>query len=194
MYRPSYRDESSFWEAIRNEKMAKKDYDFSGYIFPDFQFTSLNNLFWKFEREGERNNKAFPGNVSFCGAKFLGEAKFDLVSFSGKADFSEAIFSKEAHFRRATFSGQANFTNATFSGNANFGGVEFLEEVHFSRSIFSGWADFMGAAFTYADFGYVTFSGMTSFQGASCTAGAALIGARGNIEGLDNGRIMIRRK
>jgi uncharacterized protein YjbI with pentapeptide repeats len=188
---PSPQDESSFWKFIRDEKMAKGDFDFYRYTFPNFERTSLNNLFWNFSWQGESNDKTFLDSVSFCRATFLGNANFDRVVFLGAADFSEASFAQEVRFEQADFHRRADFRNVTFSGNSTFRSVKFHDDAHFSYATFMGWADFMATKFSWADFGFTNFHALVSFVGASCSVGSAFIGGTSTdpIKSLVNGCI-----
>jgi uncharacterized protein YjbI with pentapeptide repeats len=185
---PSPTNATAFWEYIRKEKMAKNDYDFYKYVFPDFLYT-VNEFFWTCTRSDESDFRLFPQDVSFAGATFLANAKFYFINFSGKTNFSGLKFNKDAHFRKTQFSGRADFSGASFVGNSNFSGADFREDAKFSYSGFSGWADFTRAKFVYAAFRYCAFSGLASFEHASCAKGSVFLGATGNMQGLVNGRI-----
>lgn len=137
-----------FWTRLRKEKMAKEDYNFRGFIFPEFG----EEHFWVKETK-----KVFTKDVIFREAIFSDKADFDSVAFSGEADF-----------RSAAFSSRADFWNGIFSGEAYFGEATFSDEAYFYRAIFGWWADFDSATFSgKAYFKSVIFSGKANFKSAT---------------------------
>jgi len=100
---PSPTNATAFWEYIQKEKMAKNDYDFSRYVFPDFLY-SKSKFFWICTRSDESDFRLFPQDVSFAGATFLADAKFDFLNFSGKTNFQAQNSIRMPIFERRGFS------------------------------------------------------------------------------------------
>ncbi|GLB53051.1 hypothetical protein NBRC110019_20910 [Neptunitalea chrysea] len=150
-----------FWETLRQEKMAKNDYDFSEFVFPEF--IHVKATFWLTTEKRE-----FPEAVNFRQASFSGEAYFSEASFSGKANFRYASFSGEAYFMNVYFSGEASFVSSSFSGEAYFSEASFSGEVDFRYASFSDKAGFVSSSFSgEVDFRYASFSGEAYFSEAS---------------------------
>jgi hypothetical protein len=106
---------------ILESKLAQKDYDFGGTIFPD----GTSNF-----EEAE-----FDANASFVGATFVGEATFREAQFSGVTKFREAQFSGVTDFRDAQFRGQRlTFQGTSFIKEASFARATFREKVAFGGS------------------------------------------------------------
>lgn len=151
-------EKSEDFRRVLESKLAQKDYDFGGTIFPD-------------------------GTSNFEGAEFDGSVQFTGAAFLGTASFLRAQFSGKTYFRRAWFGGESNFTYAQFSGSTDFGDAQFRHKMtSFNAAEFSGqWTDFSDTQFSgevtvfnrakfsgqETDFSEVEFSGeATSFQGA----------------------------
>jgi uncharacterized protein YjbI with pentapeptide repeats len=147
---------SEDFEKVRRSKLARKDYDFGGTVFP----------------EGTSNfeGTVFDANTNFAGAPFVREANFSGTQFSGeRTSFEGAHFSGEVRDFEDSGStlliGEANFSGAHFSG----------EEVNFQRAHFRGdWISFSGALFSAerTDFSGVQFIGDTSFERTNFFSGA----------------------
>jgi uncharacterized protein YjbI with pentapeptide repeats len=143
------------FEEILENKLADKDYDFSGTVFP----------------EGTANfdRVEFDANTSFVGAAFFGRVSFSDAEFNGE----------RTDFRGAQFSGEStDFSGAQFSGGwADFLGTQFSgESTDFSVAQFSGKAIwFSGAQFSgeSTDFSGARFSGESAdFRSAEFNSGA----------------------
>ncbi len=148
-----------FWTQAREAKMAKKDYDFREFVFPE----SVEQTFWK---EGEEH--IFSGAAVFDFAEFSGAANFRHTKFSGVASFYSIKFSGVANFRSTEFSGVGDFSRTEFSGIANFGSAKFSGVAGFSRAEFSGAANFHSAEFSgVTDFSRAEFSGAANFHYAN---------------------------
>jgi hypothetical protein len=95
---------------VKESKLARKDYDFGGAIFP----------------EGTSNFEGFEfdANVAFTGAAFSGTADFRGAQFSGERTyFSRAQFgSADTNFIETTFEKEVTFTEAIFRDNVAFWG------------------------------------------------------------------------
>ncbi len=103
------------------EKFQNKDYDFTGYYFP--QSTSFGGV--TFERDAYFGEATFEGNANFEGA-----------TLKGNAYFRRATFKRDAYFGEVTFKGNAYFGEATFKGNADFYSMECRREVDFEDAKF----------------------------------------------------------
>jgi uncharacterized protein YjbI with pentapeptide repeats len=120
---------SEDFEGVKKSKLAKKDYDFGGTVFP--------------EGTSDFEGHEFEGSTIFDGAAFLGGANFSRAQFSGKrTGFRAAKFSGEAaYFSDAKFSSEeTDFTDTKFSGEGtSFAGAQFSGEgTDFRATQFSG--------------------------------------------------------
>lgn len=146
-----------FWEKIRNEKMAQGDYDFSDFVFPEFERTipfyrnrvaivrdnrliayrkliySLDRDcdFWKVGQEIVFNNE-----VSFRQSIFKGIVNFEKVIFRDKVFFSGACFNNKADFYGTFFENQAFFYRTTFESDTVFDGTVFENDAVFDGTTF----------------------------------------------------------
>ena len=95
------------FEQVKKSKLAQKDYNFCGAIFPE----GTSDFFSWYE---------FDADVDFTGAVFVGSANFSFAQFSGK----------ETHFEGAQFSGKrTDFLAAQFSGaGTDFSAAQFSSE------------------------------------------------------------------
>ena len=73
---------ADFWEAIREEKMAKGDYNFSKFVFPEFE---EDDEFYETSTEYSMKDTNF----------WYKDTKLEFVE---EVDFSGAIFTKEVYF------------------------------------------------------------------------------------------------
>ncbi len=127
-----------FWKLVRKEKMARKDYVFSRFVFPEF----LEESFWKDEKAREFKEKAdftythFLGYTDFTNTVFLSDASFSKVKFYDYADFSRSIFSKNVYFSETEFSKIAFFIGVNFLDYCQFRASVFQEKANFSDSSF----------------------------------------------------------
>ncbi|MEM8999106.1 MAG: pentapeptide repeat-containing protein [Bacteroidota bacterium] len=172
-----------FWEMLRQEKMTKKDYNFSMFIFPEFS----KDHFWL-----ENKSSVFEGKVDFSETQFMSEAiffevrfdeevNFNRARFKGKADFLWASFNEMAYFRSvnfdsiadfhmANFFGKVDFESTCFAGEAYFNAASFENGVHFNRTSFSGIADFSSIDFDEkVSFLSANFEGNAYFLSTSFT-------------------------
>jgi hypothetical protein len=136
LHEPDEEKKEAF-EEVKKSKLAGKDYDFGGTVFPDG-----TSDFKEFE---------FDANVSFEGATFIGAASFREAQFSGKAtEFWEAQFSgKATTFAEAQFSSEVTtFAEAQFSGaQTYFSRASFAHVTYFSRASFAQLTTFLIASF-----------------------------------------------
>jgi hypothetical protein len=148
LHEPDEEKKEAF-EEVKKSKLAGKDYDFGGTVFPDG-----TSDFKEFE---------FDANVSFEGATFIGAASFREAQFSGKATefweaqfsgkattFAEAQFSSEVTtFAEAQFSSEVTtFAEAQFSGaQTYFSRASFAHVTYFSRASFAQLTTFLIASF-----------------------------------------------
>lgn len=153
-----------FWRKVREEKMAKQDFDFSHFIFPEF----LDSDFFQV------GIRVFSGVTDFSGAQFLGDAQFFRIQFSQKAIFDSAKFSKkanflavkflkEAHFRKSQFYDTTYFQWAHFSEYVDFEEVEFSRPTKFDHAQFFKNVGFFLSRFSRVSFYNTKFSGKTNF-------------------------------
>jgi uncharacterized protein YjbI with pentapeptide repeats len=139
---------------VKKSKLDRKDYDFSGTVFP--------------EGTSDFEGREFDADASFRGATFVGSAIFYRAQFSGeRTDFSRAQFSGEiAIFIAAQFSSaQTYFSEANFSAKrTEFGAAQFSGALtYLSEAQFSG----EETDFTIAKFS----SGRTKFRRAEFSSG-----------------------
>jgi uncharacterized protein YjbI with pentapeptide repeats len=126
------------------------DYDFKGYIFPDFISFA---------------NQKFKGNAEFTGAEFSEGVTFAWAEFQGITDFGEVKFTKLADFLGTQFESGVNFSGALFSDFAHFSEVNLLESGDFSRSKFLKDVEFSKAVFADgAEFKLTTFEQNAKFE------------------------------
>ncbi len=192
MHAPT-KDKADKFEKAFQDKLAAKDYNFSGVWFPD----NVNFLKYDFTNEVYFILAVFSGAANFYAAQFNGgRALFGKAHFSGEtASFHSAQFSGgEANFYQAQFSGEStSFTEAQFSGgHANFSearfdrGAAWFNDVQFSggnayfgEAQFGGYANFNGAQFSGdADFRQTKFSGWSAdFRNTRFNGGADFVAA-----------------
>src|SRR5215211_2017968 len=146
LHEPDEAKNKEEFEEVKKSKLARKDYDFGGAVFP--------------EGTSDFEGREFDADTNFDGATFIGEANFKGAQFSGeRTNFPYAQFSGEAtDFSYAQFSGEAtDFSYAQFSG----------ERTEFLRAKFNaGWTSFTEAQFSggWTLFSWAQFSGgQTSF-------------------------------
>jgi hypothetical protein len=63
-------EKKEYFEQVKQSKLEREDYDFSGTVFP--------------EGSSDFSEFVFDGNADFTGATFVGEANFAGAQFSGK--------------------------------------------------------------------------------------------------------------
>ena len=107
----------------------------------------------------------FSRGVTFNGAKFFGESKFDNSIINVYADFGEARFKNAVHFNGTIFLNEASFDKAKFYKYTPFLGAKFYKAANFVGSIFVYNVTFMDALFERkVDFSNATFQGIVSFM------------------------------
>jgi len=149
LHEPDEAKNKEAFEEAKKSKLDRKDYDFSGTVFP--------------EGTADFEGFEFDADANFAGATFSGvNTRFNGAAFIGEADFTEATFSAVLTYFNATFSGvNTRFNGATFSG----------ERTDFERATFSGeLTDFSGATFSALNtrFDFTQFgSAETEFQEAT---------------------------
>ncbi len=131
-----------FWECVRECRetdILKKGelYDFSGFVFPQFE---------KIQKD-EHDEKILRSDRNFWkqGEKvsFLKSVKFENCKFLGKTSFSFCHFKKIVDFSSSEFLGNTSFSEALFSQKTIFGAgnnkktpVIFYKKITFIRSRF----------------------------------------------------------
>jgi uncharacterized protein YjbI with pentapeptide repeats len=108
---------------VKKSKLARKDYDFSGTVFPEGT-SDFGGV--EFHTDTDFTHATFIGEAGFSDATFSGEStSFDGAHFRGDwTSFKGTQFSSgETLFQEATFMGRANFTRATFREKVAFFGT-----------------------------------------------------------------------
>jgi hypothetical protein len=165
---------------VKKSKLAQKDYDFGGTVFPK---GTVDFDGFEFDANANFTGAIFSDNVSFRGAQFSGEeTDFSLAKFgSTQTDFSYAEFSgSRTDFTSAEFHGDTTaFYEAKFGGNetlfhkaefvgakAGFGAAIFIERVSFSGVRFEHPQDFFSTVFKgEVDFSNATFDKSIRLRG-----------------------------
>jgi uncharacterized protein YjbI with pentapeptide repeats len=166
---------AQFWTAIREEKMANKDYNFSGYVFPEFEEIPHGDTKQRSVTKKQKQisvsytNKA----MNFWGAgeaiAFSEKTNFRKATFSGLVDFMSAVFWKGAAFGSANFSEEAYFVHTTFSEKTEFDSASFFETIYFIGTEFLGKATFVHTRFLgETHFGAAQFAENADFSHAKC--------------------------
>jgi len=114
----------------------RKEYDFTGYIFPNsLKFPEFSNEFSK--------------SVYFSFAIFEDEIWFLDIHFNNSETlFNKVCFKEEAIFSGVIFTGNVNFSLATFLKIANFSGSKFKETTLFAKTNFYGELKFDNSCFS----------------------------------------------
>lgn len=143
---------ATFWRLIRKYKIDKKDFEFIGYVFPEFEedyFLRKRNdpkrkdvNFWK---EGELSE--FKESIYFDYSTFLGFIDFKFVCFFNAASFLGVKFLSESNFNFATFKGNGIFSRCEFFDDAFFFKTTFEDETYFYKSSFQADANFITTSF-----------------------------------------------
>ncbi|MBU7026940.1 MAG: pentapeptide repeat-containing protein [Theionarchaea archaeon] len=150
------------------EKLDKKDYEFTGYYFPE----EVNFSHLKFEEDAYFSDATFQRNAYFSYATFKRNAYFIGATFRRNAYFNFAILQRNTDFIGATFRRNAYFNFAAFQ-NASFKEAIIRENLEFNpKSIealdlrrthffLSGYitADLTKTRFHFADLENVAFIG-----------------------------------
>ncbi len=177
--------------------LARKHYDFTGFVFPDglgFSRHTFEGPVWldramfqgsvsfeaaTFQGSASFEEATFHGGASSEGATFGGEAFLDEMLYHRAATFEGATFQAAATFWLATFSGNAIFWRTTFQGGADFGGTTFQGAAGFSSARFQGGASLFGARFEgRAFFHHARFQGDANFGGTRFQGDAGFFLAR----------------
>ncbi len=185
---------AQFLKELEGMKRVAKQFDFTGFIFPE---TELRELYYllndssrralfvcaTFQGEIEFVGIRFKGDANFFGALFQGKAYFNASTFQAEADFRGAIFDKDAFFTAVEFHKLEYFYKTTFHGNVSFNNMRFKGESYFLDSVFEKRtqvvgatferpADFFGAKFVSVTFQKSTFIQSVSFVGCIFTTDA----------------------
>ncbi|MCF2873349.1 MULTISPECIES: pentapeptide repeat-containing protein [unclassified Tenacibaculum] len=144
---------SEFWQRIRDHKISKGDYDFSDYIFPEFEDLDKEKiekdlLGINFSINIRETKTIFLKKTNFFNAVFLGNTTFTNYLFEEKVDFSKAvfcehvditdcIFNKRVGFNHSIFHEGLGLTYSEFKSKISFSYVEFKEYVVFNNNIFN---------------------------------------------------------
>ncbi len=181
-----------FWKLVRKEKMAKKNFDFSEFVFPSF----FGENFWKNGEEREFDgsvrilggvfldnamfsNVIFSSFVCFVNVRFLGLANFHSSKFLNRVDFMNCYFSTLSEFGNNHFSSSVTFYNCNFIKTASFSNSDFSGATEFKKNCFNQNVIFSGTIFSESigfnysdffkkiDFEGASFSGRVDFEGAS---------------------------
>ena len=169
LHYPDENKNKEHFEKVLACKLALKDYEFGGTVFPER--TSRFEEF-VFDADVDFTGATFHGAASFFGTRFCGEAAFSDAKFGGRAtSFSAAQFGEAAHFWGTRFCGEAAFSDAKFGGRqTSFSEAEFGGGADFSRTQYSGeYTSFSKAKFRgeRANFHNTRFSAeKTTFQSA----------------------------
>jgi uncharacterized protein YjbI with pentapeptide repeats len=167
LHEPAGEKDKELFVSVKESKLARKDYDFGGTVFPEG-----TSDFEEFE---------FDADARFSGAIFLGAANFSAAKFSGE----------QTSFVGAHFSGeQTSFYSAQFDGDADFYEAQFNGHASFLMSRFSGYrASFARARFSgeRTDFRQVRFDGKTAFSIAQFDGDGAFEGAQFNDDAVFGG-------
>lgn len=141
-----------FWKLIRKHKMAVKDYDFEGYVFPKFEHLLIDDKTFKI------NDRTF---ISRNSANFWNEG--ESISFNSYVNFNKAHFLGKTSFVRTTFK-SVSFSHATFYENVYFINSKFNANVVFRSTIFNNKLDFKNSYFRTCEFSIVNFLSELKFS------------------------------
>lgn len=143
-----------FWRELIAEKIDKKDYQFTLFVFPPFP---LSNPF------NHANAERIAAEVRFTGTKFLSRASFGSLWLENAAFFDGAVFNEAAEFSHVEFLKHATFSNTKFLGGLTFTGI-FYEDTDFRNAVFS--PDHPTRFYPYfPSRDYAVFRGKTEFSG-----------------------------
>ncbi|NTV22218.1 MAG: pentapeptide repeat-containing protein [Candidatus Yonathbacteria bacterium] len=164
-----------FWRTIREEKIAKNDYDFTHVIFPKF----ADENFWL-----SGASRVFRHDVSFVQASFLDHALFFETVFAGRvmfhgctvdgtADFRFAICKQQSDFGTIRFAGKLLFMNVTCEESCAFRNNKMFDETDFSNTTFRKSVEWNGSRFLgKADFSLIKSMGKADFSDVQFTHAA----------------------
>jgi len=147
-----------FLEEVRQlRSKGSPDFNFSGFIFPDFTIEAGGIEFGK---------PLILRNAQMKGSFWLRKVRFESVDFEGAvfhadADFAESSF-QTATFARTKFNGPARFENVDFNGPTTFDSATF-GSVNFAKCRFGDRSSFMNASFAKAHFPQASFKGFAHF-------------------------------
>ena len=171
-----------FWAVIRNDKMAKGDYDFNNYVFPyfedfvseDIEETTLDgNKIYKAKRTfnfWEANkNLIFDSKVTFLNSTFKGKVNFVCITFQDIANFEGAIFQELTNFSLAIVS-RGIYKKTIFDKEIDFNAACFQNGAIFKDAIFKHRAYINNVDFQNikgdTSFNGTTFQDIVSFNGS----------------------------
>jgi uncharacterized protein YjbI with pentapeptide repeats len=162
------------------DNAAEQIADFSGFVFPDLNFSNLLSqanpkqpepggigFFHKTECEVSCVffHALFLHNPCFGSVRFLKWCAFDGCTFQDGATFNGVEFWANCSFSNAVFKGPTDFTvvnfgygdepqamnpGGIFQARANFAGAIFEDDCRFDKSTFAWRTDFSGAVFQKA--------------------------------------------
>lgn len=150
-----------FWNKIRVFKTSNQDFDFTEYIFPEFEYfrnvkknvpLEQNYNFWKI---GEIPR--FNVFIDFSNSIFLGHANFTKIVFGQSVDFQYATFHDEAAFNFSEFNHRVSFNATKFKRKAYFSSTAVHEDSSFYQTHFEGSAIFLEIQFQNSIFNNVDF-------------------------------------
>lgn len=154
---------SEFWERIRKYKVKKKDFNFSYYVFPDFEF----------EREGEylkknpvkKGNKKTESNEIDDEFDFFTKTGYDEKGFSEKVSFKGTVFLGNTSFYKYYFKEEVDFSHADFRGSIGFGDCVFFKDATFNNIItYEQFTLFDSIFHKKANFSFAEFCEFTFFN------------------------------
>ncbi len=158
--------EELFWNEFLRAEREDESIDFSGAIFTQAVFSSLEKRL-KASKFVNFLGAEFRGGADFGDSEFEGNVSFRYSRFYRKAYFVDVKFQEQVDFRGAEFRGGADFGDSEFEGNVSFRGAEFHQRADFKYSKFRGEANFGGARFhKRVNFRDSKFYGNVSFEGA----------------------------
>jgi uncharacterized protein YjbI with pentapeptide repeats len=173
-----------FWKRIRIYKVEKGDFNFSRYVFPEFEMKET----YKEKQSGIsdfwNNNscREFPEDVFFAGSRFLGNVNFTRCTFRQKSIFNEALFFEKTTFLGSQFDGKLDFYESGFYKSGVFSECRFNSPVTFYEGGFVGDVVFSQVVFedrfTFSEmqrclssvsFHSAKFMGISRFSGSNFT-------------------------
>ncbi|MFD5245441.1 pentapeptide repeat-containing protein [Amycolatopsis sp. NPDC058340] len=152
-----FRDSASFLRSRFGGSVTFEDASFEKTTFEDTRFggrVSFENA--KFETDVSFS-RGFPGQVSFAGAEFAGEAGFGSLRFDGRAMFSGAKFRGATTFSESRFQDYACFKDSRFDGDVKFEGARFATTARFRGVDFTAAERFGPVTAEHLIFGRATF-------------------------------------
>jgi len=156
-----------FWQLIRKQVMPRcieaKYFDFSGFVFPDFE---RGTFAWNMEIIGSKGEMPshnssgfwkvseqmiFNYRVSFENAIFLGEMYFEFIVFTQGISFRHTIFKNKLLIRGTKFYGNLFFATAKFE-ELELIDIEIANGIFFHNHNFTSGAFFQRVNLTNTSF------------------------------------------